>query len=240
MAKELNKKISPFLSILMPVFNERHRVKRAIEVVFEAKLPWPFELIIVDDGSTDGTTEILQETIKNFPNTIFIRASENKGKGSAVRIALEKATGDYCIIQDADLEYDPKDIPSLLEPLLSGEADIVYGSRFLGHGARSTLFYWHALGNKLITLIINAFGNIFLTDVETGYKVFRTKLLKAIPLKTNGFSFEVEVTLKASRLGHVIYEIPISYHGRTYNDGKKNYLERRSCCRYRGFLLLLR
>lgn len=212
---------SPTLSILMPVFNEKDRVQQALEELLRSAIPCSYEIIVVDDGSTDGTTEILQNIVRS-PSTIHLLTHPtNQGKGAALRDAITKARGKFCLIQDADLEYNPSDIPLLLEPLLQDGADIVYGSRFWGWKKRRVLFFWHAVGNRVLTFFVNMLADLNLTDVETGYKAFRTSLLRGLNLRSNRFEFEVEATIKAARRGSIFYEVPISYHGRTYAEGKK-------------------
>jgi SAM-dependent methyltransferase len=179
------------------------------------------ELIIVDDCSTDGTSVILQRLAESDPRIRLFRHEVNRGKGAAVRSAIEQATGDFCIVQDADLEYDPNEYPVLLKPLLSGHADAVFGSRYLAGVQTRVLPFWHSRINKYLTLISNMFSNLNLTDMETCYKVFRTDLLKSIPVRSDRFGFEPEITMKCAKRRLRIYEVPISYHGRTYEEGKK-------------------
>ncbi|MEE9526857.1 MAG: glycosyltransferase family 2 protein, partial [Syntrophobacteria bacterium] len=178
------------------------------------------EIIIVDDGSTDGTRELLQEITLSQENVRVLYHDRNQGKGAALRTGFEGATGDIVIIQDADLEYDPREYPILLEPILDGRADVVYGSRFLG-GPHRVLFFWHYLGNKFLTLLSNAVTNLNLTDMETCYKVFKREVLAGMNLKSNRFGFEPEFTVKIAKKDCRIYEVPISYSGRTYAEGKK-------------------
>ena len=173
---------APLLSILMPVYNERQRVLKAIQAVQEAGLPWPFELIVVDDGSTDGTADLLRQAAQAHKNMRLFPQSQNRGKGAALRVAIKEARGQFCLIQDADLEYSPKDIPLLIAPLLEEGADVVYGSRFWGWQRRRVLFFWHAVGNRFITLLVNMLSDLNLTDVETGYKAFRTSILQGMRL----------------------------------------------------------
>jgi len=203
------------LSILIPVYNERTMVERSLAQVLAAPLPENMdrELIIVDDCSTDGTSEILDRLAAREPGIRLIRKKVNEGKGAAVRTAIQEAQGDFCIVQDADLEYDPAEYPRLLRPLLDGHADAVFGSRYLAGEQTRVLPFWHSM--------INMFCNLKLTDMETGYKVFRTDLLKSIPIRSNRFGFEPEITMKAAKRKLRIYEVPISYHGRTYEEGKK-------------------
>ncbi len=211
------------LSILMPVYNERTVVERCISQVIVAPLPENLEreLVIVDDCSTDGTYDILQRLAANFPQIQLYRHAQNKGKGAAVRTAIQKASGDFSLIQDADLEYDPSEYPKLLRPLLDGHADAVFGSRYLAGEQTRVLPFWHSMINKGLTLVSNMFCNLNLTDMETCYKVFRTDLLKSIPVRSDRFGFEPEIVMKSAKRKFRIYEVPISYHGRTYEEGKK-------------------
>ena len=179
------------------------------------------ELIVVDDCSTDGTSAILDRLAASQPCIHLIRKKVNEGKGAAVRTAIEHASGDFCIVQDADLEYDPSEYPKLLGPLLDGHADAVFGSRYLAGAQTRALPFWHSMLNKGLTLLSNMFCNLNLTDMETCYKVFRTDLLKSIPIRSNRFGFEPEITMKCAKRKLRIYEVPISYHGRTYEEGKK-------------------
>jgi glycosyltransferase involved in cell wall biosynthesis len=179
------------------------------------------ELVIVDDQSKDGTRDFLQRLIaEKKPNITVVLHEKNQGKGAAIRTGLSHVTGDLVLIQDADLEYDPADYPRLLEPLLKGQADVVFGNRFHG-GVHRVLYFWHALGNQGLTFLSNLLTNLNLSDMEVGYKVFRTDVLQRISLKSNRFGFEPEVTAKVAKLGCRIYEVPIAYHGRTYAEGKK-------------------
>jgi len=211
------------LSILIPVYNERTVVRRSLEQVIQAPLPEGMEreLVIVDDCSRDGTWDILREIAAGRPFIRLFRHEVNQGKGAAVRTAIQHAEGDFCLIQDADLEYDPQEYPVLLRPLLEGRADAVFGSRYLAGESRRVLPFWHTVINKTLTLISNIFSNIHVTDMETCYKVFRTDLLKSIPIRSNRFGFEPEITMKCAKRRLRIYEVPISYHGRTYEEGKK-------------------
>src|SRR5215218_157778 len=179
------------------------------------------ELILVDDCSTDGTSAILERLAASEPCVRLYRHPVNRGKGAAVRTAIEQATGDFCIVQDADLEYDPSEYPRLLQPLLDGHADAVFGSRYVRGEQTRVLPFWHSMINKFLTIVSNMFCNLNVTDMETCYKVFRTDLLKSIPVRSNRFGFEPEITMKASKRKLRIYEVPISYHGRTYEEGKK-------------------
>ena len=205
------------LSIIIPVFNECETICELIHRVDAVKLDK--EIIIVDDASTDGTRSLLKKYEEKEQFKIIYQ-SKNYGKGKALRVGFNKAEGEIIIIQDADLEYNPKDYPILLEPILDGRADVVYGSRFLG-GPHRVLFFWHAMGNRFLTILSNMFTNINLTDMETGYKVFRRSVLDSISLKCNRFGFEPEFTSKVARSKFIIYEVPISYAGRNYSDGKK-------------------
>jgi glycosyltransferase involved in cell wall biosynthesis len=203
---------------VIPVYNEVGTIKEIVSRVQAVDLEK--EIIIVDDGSTDGTRELLQEITLSHENVRVLYHDRNQGKGAALRTGFEGATGGIVIIQDADLEYDPREYPVLLEPILDGRADIVYGSRFLG-GPHRVLFFWHYLGNKFLTLLSNVLTNLNLSDMETCYKVFRREVLSDIELKSNRFGFEPEFTAKVAKKGFRIYETPISYSGRTYAEGKK-------------------
>ncbi|HUJ23111.1 MAG TPA: glycosyltransferase [Bryobacteraceae bacterium] len=211
------------LSILMPVYNERTVVERCITQVLAAPLPENMEreLIIVDDCSTDGSWAVLEQLAARHPEIRLFRHGANRGKGAAVRTAIEQATGDFSMVQDADLEYDPAEYPVLVRPLLDGRADAVFGSRYLAGGQTRVLLYWHSMMNKLLTMVCNMFCNLNLTDMETCYKVFRTDLLKSIPIRSDRFGFEPEIVMKSAKRKLRIYEVPISYHGRTYEEGKK-------------------
>src|SRR5690348_4515335 len=211
------------LSILMPVYNERTVVERCIAQVLAAPLPEEMEreLIIVDDRSTDGSWLILERLAAEHPEIRLFRHEVNAGKGAAVRTAIQQATGDFSIIQDADLEYDPSEYPILIRPLLDGRADAVFGSRYLAGEQTRVLPFWHSMINKTLTTISNMFCNLNLTDMETCYKVFRTDLLKSIPIRSDRFGFEPEIAMKSAKRKLRIYEVPISYHGRTYEEGKK-------------------
>jgi len=211
------------LSILIPVFNERTVVERSLAQVLAAPLPEELkrELVIVDDRSSDGTWDILQRLAAQHSCIRLFRHEVNQGKGAAVRTAIGHAKGDFCLIQDADLEYDPTEYPILLKPLLSGLADAVFGSRYLAGEAHRVLPFWHTMINQFLTGTSNVFSNIHVTDMETCYKVFRTDLLKSIPIRSNRFGFEPEITTKCAKRRFRIYEVPISYHGRTFEEGKK-------------------
>src|ERR1041385_5206124 len=211
------------LSILIPVYNERTVVEQSLAQVLAAPLPESMEreLIVVDDCSTDGTSEILQRLAASDSRIRLYRHPVNHGKGAAVRTAIQKAAGDFCLVQDADLEYDPAEYMKLLRPLLAGHADAVFGSRYLAGEQSRLLPFWHSMINKGLTLVSNMFSNLNVTDMETCYKVFRTDLLKSIPIRSDRFGFEPEITMKVSKRKLRVYEVPISYHGRTYEEGKK-------------------
>ncbi len=208
------------LSVLIPSYNEFNTIEEVLSRV-NACAHQPKEIIVVDDKSTDGTREILiKRTSLNLERFIF--HEKNLGKGAAIRTGIAAATGDIIIIQDADLEYDPIDIPRVIEPILAGHADVVYGSRFIGGTAHRVLYFWHRMGNGLLTLISNMLTDLNLTDIETCYKAFRADILKKIKIEELGFGFEAEVTAKIAKLPNIrIYEIGISYYGRTYAEGKK-------------------
>jgi len=206
------------ISVVIPVYNEVSTIREIVARVQAVDLEK--EIIIVDDGSTDGTREQLQEIALSQENTRVLYHDRNQGKGAALRTGFESVTGDIVIVQDADLEYDPREYPVLLEPILDGRAEIVYGSRFLG-GPHRVIFFWHYLGNKFLTLLSNALTNLNLTDMETCYKVFRREVLSNIQLKSNRFGFEPEFTAKIAKKDFRIYETSISYSGRTYAEGKK-------------------
>jgi glycosyltransferase involved in cell wall biosynthesis len=207
------------LSVVIPVFNESKTIR---DIVRQVKaVPVEKEILIVDDGSTDGTREILRE-IESEGVRVFLQPS-NQGKGAAVSVGFRNAVGDVVVVQDADLEYDPQELPKLLRPIEAGHADVVYGSRFLGGGERRVLYFWHTVGNRFLTLVSNMFTNLNLTDMETCYKVFRREVIQAITIQEDRFGFEVEITAKIARLTvrPRIYEVGISYSGRTYSEGKK-------------------
>jgi glycosyltransferase involved in cell wall biosynthesis len=213
------------LSILIPCYNEKDLVTQTIKNIIDVKLIYPIEkeIIIVDDGSTDNTYESIQNTINlSQQPVIVIRNQRNSGKGYSIKKALEKATGDIIIIQDADLEYHPSDYNKLLHPIIEGHADVVFGSRFVGDGPHRVLFFFHTIGNKFLTFLSNLFTGLNLTDMETGYKMFRTEIIRQINIKENRFGFEPEITAKVSRIKNIrIYEVGIAYYGRTYHEGKK-------------------
>jgi glycosyltransferase involved in cell wall biosynthesis len=203
----------------MPVYNERATLGEVIEKVIA--VPIEIELLCVDDGSSDGSREMLAELAGRYPQMRVFLQERNMGKGAALRRGIQEATGDFVIIQDADLEYDPGEYPLVLEPLLQGKADVVYGSRFLGGGPHRVLYFWHSVGNWFLTLVSNCLTNVNLSDMETCYKAFRREVIQAIPIEENRFGFEPEITVKVARRHLRIYEVGISYWGRTYEEGKK-------------------
>ncbi|HSR67213.1 MAG TPA: glycosyltransferase [Acidobacteriota bacterium] len=210
------------MSIVVPVYNERYTVVELVDSLFRVALPVGVtrEVILIDDASSDGTREILRELEQKHPLRIHYQ-SENQGKGSAVRKGIELASGDVIVVQDADLEYDPGELPKLLRPILDGHADVVYGSRFLAGEYRRVLYFWHTVGNRILTLWSNFFTNLNLTDIETCYKMVRAPILKSIPIRSNRFGMEPELTAKFAKRGCRIYEVAISYRGRSYREGKK-------------------
>ena len=207
------------VSIVIPCYNEKETIEKIVDAVLNAPLENK-EIIIVDDCSQDGTRAVIQDRVSQMVDRIIYHP-ENRGKGAALRSGFAAATGDIILVQDADLEYSPQDYPLLLEPLLSGKADAVLGSRFMGGRPHRVLFFWHMVGNKFLTLLSNMFTNINLTDVETGYKAFNAPLIKAIQLEEDRFGVEPEIIAKLARMGCRIYEVGISYSGRTYIEGKK-------------------
>ena len=209
------------LSIVMPVFNEKTTITTIVQRVMAVDAGCVKELIIVDDASTDGTRELLKNlSVAGRPGIKVVLHEQNQGKGAAIQTGLQHTTGEVILIQDADLEYDPADYPRLLDPFLKGQADVVYGNRFHG-GVHRVLYFWHSLGNQVLTFLSNLLTNLNLSDMEVGYKVFRADILKRITLRSKRFGFEPEVTAKVAKLGCRIYEVPIAYHGRTYAEGKK-------------------
>jgi len=213
-----NTDVDPCLSVVMPVYNEETTVRQIIEVVLSQR---PVsQLVVVDDRSTDGTWDALQKFVAD-PRVRLVRHEVNQGKGAALRTGFRHADSPLVLIQDADMEYDPAEYHVLVAPILAGRADVVFGSRFQGGGPHRVLYFWHYLGNRFLTLCSNMATNLNLTDMETCYKVFRLEVLRRIDLRENRFGFEPEITAKVSRLNVRIYEVPISYYGRTYAEGKK-------------------
>ena len=206
------------ISVIIPVYNEALTIK---EIIFRVQnVDLEKEIIVVDDHSTDGTSAQLKDINEQYENVQILTHDRNRGKGAALRTGFAAAGGDIIIIQDADLEYDPQEYKVLLGPILDGRADVVYGSRFLG-GPHRVLFFWHYVGNKFLTLLADVFSNLNLSDMETGYKVFKKEVLNEIKLRSNRFGFEPEFTMKVAKKGFRVYEVPISYSGRTYEEGKK-------------------
>jgi len=221
------------LSVIMPVYNERGTIAEILRRVRAVRLRVPVgygpengtmveferEIVIVDDGSTDGTQEFLR-TLEGEPDVVVVLHERNQGKGAAVRTGLQRASGDVMVIQDADLEYDPRDYPALLKPIVEGCSQVVYGSRFRG-GPTKTMFFWHMVGNTFLTLVTNMLYNTILSDMETGYKVLTRQVALQLDLRSQGWGFDPEITAKILKRGHRIYEVPISYTGREFEEGKK-------------------
>jgi len=206
------------ISIVIPVYNEADTIGKVLEAVLA--VPYEKELLVVDDGSVDGTRAFLKAYDRALPRVLF--HEKNRGKGAALQTGFGETKGDVVLIQDADLEYDPREYGLLLQPILEDRADVVYGSRFGGHGAHRVIYFWHYVGNRFLTLLSNMFTNINLTDMETCYKAFRREALEGIVIEENRFGFEPEITAKIAAKKHLrIYEVPISYYGRTYAEGKK-------------------
>ncbi len=207
------------LTVVMPVYNETATLKQVVEKVLA--VPFELEMVCVDDGSKDGSRELLAELARLYPQIRVLLQPRNMGKGAALRRGIQEATGDFVIIQDADLEYDPGDYPTLLEPLIQGSADVVFGSRFQSGRPHRVLYFWHSVANFLLTLLSNCLTNVNLTDMETCYKVFRREIIQSIPIEEDRFGFEPEITVKIAKRHLRIYEVGITYWGRTYEEGKK-------------------
>ncbi len=207
------------VSIVIPCYNEKNTIAKIVEAVRNAPVENK-EIIVIDDGSNDGTQTLLREKLSGAIDQIIYHPV-NRGKGAALRAGFEAASGDIILVQDADLEYSPEEYPVLLEPIISGKADAVFGSRFMGGRPHRVVFFWHMVGNRFLTLLSNMFTNLNLTDLETGYKAFRAPLIKSIQIEENRFGFEPEITAKLAKKRCRIYEVGISYYGRTYEEGKK-------------------
>jgi len=211
------------LSVVIPVYNEKDTLLEIIRRVLHAPVDLERELILVDDCSTDGTAELYSQLDQHFPDASIrvFKHPVNRGKGAALRTGFAQTTGDLVLVQDADLEYDPRDYPKLLSPILDGRADVVYGSRFVGGEEHRVLYFWHSVGNRFVTTLSNMFTDLNLTDMETCYKIFRAEVLKGITIKSNRFGVEPELTAKVARGKWRLYEVGISYSGRSYEEGKK-------------------
>jgi len=207
------------LSVVIPVYNEASTLATVVERVLG--LEYDLEIVIVDDCSTDRTAEVAEELALAYPCVQFTRHDRNLGKTAALRTGFALTRGDVVIVQDADLEYDPAEIPVVIQPIIDGHADVVYGSRFLVRRATRVLYFYHYVANKLLTILSNSLTNLNMTDIETGYKAFRGEIIRNMVIVSSGFGFEVEVTAKVAKLGCAVYEVPISYYGRTYEEGKK-------------------
>lgn len=207
------------LSVVIPCYNEKNTIHKIVRAVKESGTK-DLEIIIVDDYSTDGTRDILENEIKPLVDKIIYH-EKNKGKGAALRAGFSEVTGDLVIVQDADLEYDPKEYGLLMKPILEGKADVVYGSRFMGSGPHRAVYFWHMVGNKFLTMLSNMLSNINLTDMETCYKMFKKDVIKSINIEEDRFGFEPEITAKIAKKDYIIYEVGISYYGRSYKEGKK-------------------
>ncbi len=209
------------LSVVIPVFNEIETLEEIVRRVQAVDVGMDKEIILVDDGSSDGTRDLFPKLEEEYDNVRVFLHAQNQGKGAALRTGFQQATGDIVLVQDADLEYDPAEYPRLVKPILDGKADVVYGSRFVGGDEHRVLYFWHMIGNRFLTLLSNMMTNLNLTDMETCYKVFRREVIQAVLIKEDRFGFEPEITAKISRQGVRIYEVGISYSGRTYEEGKK-------------------
>jgi glycosyltransferase involved in cell wall biosynthesis len=209
------------LSVVIPAFNEKDTIQELLRRVEAADAGMEKEIIVVDDGSTDGTRDILRALPPSGGRCKILYHNQNRGKGAALRTGFEAATGDIVLVQDADLEYDPKEYKQLLAPILDGHADVVFGSRFLGGGPHRVVYYWHYVGNRVLTTFSNMMTNLNLTDMEVCYKVMRAEVVRSLTLVENRFGFEVEITARVARGKWRIYEVPISYYGRSYDEGKK-------------------
>jgi glycosyltransferase involved in cell wall biosynthesis len=207
------------LSVVIPCYNEKATIVSLVRAVRASPVP-EIEIIIVDDGSTDGTREVLEGEVRSLADKVLFH-DRNRGKGAALRTGIQAATGDYVVIQDGDLEYDPGDYAKLIEPFTNRGADVVFGSRFVGSQAHRVVYFWHMVGNRVLTLVSNMCTNLNLTDMEAGYKIFRREILQGITLEEDRFGFDPEITAKIAKLKCVLYEVGISYHGRTYEEGKK-------------------
>lgn len=209
------------LSVLMPIYNEARTLEQSIERVLAAPINLDVELVCVDDGSTDESWVVLSRIASSDTRVIAVQHPKNRGKGAALRTAIERSSGDICIVQDADLEYDPVDIPRVLAPIIDGRADACFGSRFAASPERRVLFFWHSLGNRVLTTLSNMANDLNLTDMETCYKAVRGDLMRSLKLTSERFGIEPEITSQLAQARARIYEVPISYHGRTYEEGKK-------------------
>jgi glycosyltransferase involved in cell wall biosynthesis len=208
------------LSVLIPVYNEVRYIDQVVASV--QAVPIDKEIVIVNDGSSDGTRDKVDQIAREHPNIVVVHHPHNQGKGAAVRTAVAKATGDIVIVQDADLEYDPSEYPKLIQPILDGKAEVVFGSRFAGGEPHRVLYFWHSVGNKVLTLLSNMATNLNLTDMEACYKVFKREVIQSLKIEENGFGFEPEITAKIAKVRTIrIFEVGISYSGRTYEEGKK-------------------